>query len=105
MTRAAIYMRQSLDRDNKQEGIARQRERCLEEIRRRAWTPAGEYIDNDVSATKVRGSGTAWHRLITDVKAGRIDVVVAVDQDRLLRGIRDLLTLIELGEKITTVDG
>lgn len=105
MTRAALYLRQSMDRDGRSEGIDRQRARCRELVERRGWTIVGEYVDNDVSASKPRGKGTAWHRLIEDSKAGRVDVVVAVDQDRILRGIRDLVALMDVGAKITTVDG
>ncbi|MFE1644928.1 recombinase family protein [Microbacterium sp. P01] len=105
MTRAGVYMRQSLDRDNRQEGIDRQRERTRGLADARGWDVVEEYIDNDVSASKPRGVGTAWHRLVNDAKTGRIDVVVAVDQDRLLRGLRDLVTLLDLGVRIATVDG
>lgn len=98
-------MRQSLDRDNRQEGIDRQRERTRALAESRGWPVVEEYIDNDVSASKPRGAGTAWHRLIGDAKSGRIDVVIAVDQDRLLRGLRDLVTLLDLGVRIATVDG
>ncbi|GAA1913533.1 recombinase family protein [Microbacterium aoyamense] len=105
MTNAAIYLRQSMDRDGRAEGIDRQRARCRGLATTRDWEIAGEYVDNDVSASKPRGTGTAWHRLIEDAKAGRIDVVVAVDQDRILRGIRDLVTLLETGVRIATVDG
>lgn len=105
MTRAALYLRQSLDRENRQEGIDRQRARCRALAESRGWEVVGEYVDNDVSASKPRGAGTAWNRLIDDAKSGRVEVVVAVDQDRILRGIRDLVTLIEIGVKITTVDG
>ncbi|WP_194411409.1 recombinase family protein [Microbacterium cremeum] len=105
MTRAALYLRQSLDRDHRQEGIDRQRARCRAEVERRGWTIVEEYVDNDVSASKPRGVGTAWHRMIEDTKAGRVDVVVAVDQDRILRGIRDLVTLLDVGARIATVDG
>lgn len=105
MTRAALYLRQSLDRDGRSEGIDRQRARCRALVESRGWEISGEYVDNDVSASKPRGKGTAWHRLIEDSKAGRVDVVVAVDQDRILRGIRDLVALMDVGAKITTVDG
>lgn len=105
VTSAALYLRQSMDRDGRAEGIDRQRARCRDLVERRGWTIVGEYVDNDVSASKPRGKGTAWHRLIEDAKAGRVDVVVAVDQDRILRGIRDLVTLMDVGAKITTVDG
>lgn len=105
MTRAAIYLRQSLDRDNRKEGIDRQRARCRDLAEARGWEIVDEYIDNDVSASKPRGAGTAWHRLIEHAKSGRVEVVVAVDQDRILRGIRDLVTLIDSGVRIATVDG
>lgn len=103
-TRAALYLRQSLDRDNRQEGIERQRERCRALAESRGWEVVEEYIDNDVSASKPRGAGTAWHRLTTK-GADHLDVVVAVDADRLIRSLRDLVTLIDLGVKIATVDG
>lgn len=105
MTRAALYLRQSLDRDNRKEGIERQRARCRQLAEARGWEIVDEYIDNDVSASKPRGVGTAWHRLIDHAKSGRVEVVVAVDQDRILRGIRDLVTLIDSGVRIATVDG
>lgn len=104
-TRAALYLRQSMDRDGRSEGIDRQRARCRALVESRGWEIAGEYVDNDVSASKPRGAGTAWHRLIGDAKGGSVEVVVAVDQDRILRGIRDLVTLLETGVRLATVDG
>jgi site-specific DNA recombinase len=100
--RAALYFRQSLD---VQEGIDRQRERCRALATARGWTIVGEYSDNDTSATKSRGAGTAWARMLSEATAGKFDVVVAVDLDRLLRTVRDLLTLTETGAKVLTVDG
>ncbi|RAZ34811.1 recombinase family protein [Microbacterium sp. SMR1] len=105
MTRAALYLRQSMDRDGRSEGIDRQRARCRSLAESRGWDIADEYVDNDVSASKPRGAGTAWHRLIVDAKAQRVDVVVAVDQDRILRGIGDLVTILDTGVRIATVDG
>ena len=98
-------MRQSLDRDNSQEGVGRQGPRCRALAELRGWDVVTEYVDNDVSASKPRGPGTAWHRLIGDAKAGNVEVIIAVDQDRLLRSLGDLVTLIELGVKVVTVDG
>ncbi|MCJ1710359.1 recombinase family protein [Clavibacter michiganensis subsp. phaseoli] len=105
MTRAALYLRQSLDREKTELGIDRQRERTTALAEARGWEVVGEYVDNDVSATKPRGPGTAWHRLADDARAGRVDVIVAVDVDRLLRTLTDLVTLTSLGVKVTTVDG
>lgn len=105
LSRAGLYLRQSMDRDGRAEGIDRQRARCRKRAEERGWIIVDEYVDNDVSATKRRGIGTAWHRLIEDAKAGKIDIVVAVDQDRILRGIRDLVTLIDVGVRVSTIDG
>ena len=100
--RAALYYRQSLD---VQEGIERQRERCTALATARGWTVAGEYVDNDTSATKARAAGTAWARLLADASQGRFDVAVAVDLDRLVRSTRDLVTLADTGVGVLTVDG
>ena len=64
-------------------------------VQARGWVDAGTYVDSDVSASKDRGEGTGWHRLLADARAGKIDAVVAVDLDRLLRSTRDLNTLID----------
>jgi len=100
--RAALYFRQSLD---VQEGIDRQRFRCRALALSRGWEIVDEYVDNDTSASKNRGQNTAWAKLIADASAGRFDVVVAVDLDRLLRTISDLVTLTDTGAKVLTVDG
>lgn len=102
MTTAAIYLRQSEDVAL---GIVRQRDRCTALVEARGWTLGPEFADNDTSASKSRGSGTAWARMLTAAKAGRIDVVVAVNLDRLLRTQGDLLALIESGAKVVTLEG
>lgn len=71
----------------------------------RGWSVAGEYVDNDTSASKLRGTGTAWGRMLRDAEARRFDVVVAVDMDRLLRTIGDLSTLVATNVRVVTVDG
>lgn len=100
--RAALYFRQSLD---VQEGIERQRFRCRALAQSRGWEIVDEYEDNDTSASKARGANTAWARLVADAETGKFDVVIAVDLDRLLRTIRDLVTLTDTGAKVLTVDG
>jgi len=100
--RAAIYLRQSVD---VKEGIDRQRVRTSALVKARGWKLVGEYPDNDTSATKSRAAGTGWSRLLDDIRGGKVDAVVAVDVDRLLRDIRDLGTLMDLGAKVVTVDG
>lgn len=94
-----------MDRDGRGEGIDRQRARCTALAESRGWELVQEYTDNDVSASKPRGKGTAWYRMMHDVKSGSIDTVIAVDQDRLLRTLSDLVTLMDMGVKVVTVDG
>jgi DNA invertase Pin-like site-specific DNA recombinase len=98
----ATYSRQSVKLD---QGIERQLERNRVEAKRRGWTVVEEYVDNDTSASKVRGPKTAWARMLKDAEAGRFTHVLAVDIDRLIRSQRDMLTLLGLGLKVTTVDG
>lgn len=100
-TRAALYLRQSLD---VQEGIERQRKRCAHLVSARGWEIGPEYADNDTSASKRRGPGTAWAEMLEDVGSA-FDVIVAVDLDRLLRSTADLLELTNRGARVVTVDG
>ncbi len=103
--KAAIYARQSIEH---REGIDRQVERCkrqIEEYSERGWEHAETYEDSNVSAASARGSNTAWHRMLRDHEEGKFDVIVAVDLDRLLRSITDLITLQERGIRVRTVDG
>lgn len=102
MTRAAIYTRQSKELD---EGIERQMERTRDLARARDWEVVAEFSDNDVSASKSRGKSSDWSRLLDGAKAKHFTHVIAVDLDRLVRSQSDLLTLIELGLAVVTVDG
>lgn len=102
--RATRFLRQS-PTQNLEEGIDRQEPRTLALVTARGWIDAGSYIDSDVSASKDRGEGTAWARMLADAKARKIDVVVGVDIDRLLRSTRDLNTSIDHGVTVVTLDG
>lgn len=102
--RAALYLRQSPTR-NGEDGIERQRARTTALAESRGWRIVGEYVDLDVSASKTRGKGTDWARMLADRAEGLLDVVIAVDLDRLLRSTRDLNALIDAGLMAVTVDG
>jgi site-specific DNA recombinase len=101
-SRVAIYARQSEDVS---EGIERQLSRCRALIEARGYTLVREYLDNDTSAAKRRGAGTAWAMMLADLAGGSADVVVAVDLDRLLRDTRDLIAIMDTGARVLTVDG
>lgn len=98
--RAALYLRQSKSDD---EGIERQTERTSALATARGWTVAESFIDNDVSASKPRGPGTAWGQMLA--AADGLDVVIGVDLDRVVRSTRDLNTLIDHGLALVTLDG
>ncbi len=93
-----MYTRQSID---KAEGIDRQLARCRALAASRGWTVVEELTDNNTSATKTRGKGSSWDRLLRS----DADVVIAVNMDRLLRGQADLLKLVDSGLLVATVEG
>lgn len=100
--RAALYLRQSIDQ---KDGIERQRARTQALVESRGWRVVQVYEDNAQSASKARGATTGWGRMLADVRAGRVTHIVAVDLDRLVRSTRDLLTLIDAGAAVVTVNG
>jgi len=99
--RAFIYARQSIDLS---EGIDRQVERARRLAEQRGYQVVQEWIDNDTSASKSR-SKAAWPRMLEALRSGGADVVIAVDIDRLVRSLRDMLDLMESGAMVLTVDG
>src|SRR5699024_2945866 len=105
MTRAAAYMRISHDKDGQEFGVGTQRKHILSVIEASGWELVEEYTDNSVSASKARGKRTAGARMLDAANQGDFDMIAAVDLDRQLRPTKDLVTLIEAGAKIVTVDG
>lgn len=88
--KAALYVRQS---DRVDEGISQQTEALEARAGREKWRIVGMYTDNETSASKERGPGTAWARMLRDIDAGRIDVVLAMTAARLLRRRVDVIEL------------
>jgi DNA invertase Pin-like site-specific DNA recombinase len=86
MVRAGIYARVSLDRDGTKESPETQVAECRGECRRRGWEVIDVYVDRDTSAFKPGVKRPQFDRMLRDVDARRIDVVVAVKLDRLTRG-------------------
>lgn len=110
--RAGLYLRQSVDEP---EGIARQREKTRKQAELRGYEVSAVYEDNASSASKSR-AGTRWAQMLDDasevrsedgrlLRGRKIDVVIAVDLDRLVRSVTDLGELIKRGVKVLTVDG
>ncbi|MBM4536275.1 recombinase family protein [Rhodococcus hoagii] len=107
--RAAIYLRQSQDREGNEYGIERQREQVEHLIAARGWTVATTYVDNDVSATS-RKPRPQFEQMMRGVESGEFDVIVARHMDRLLRRMSDLERVLEVCEPrgvviVTAADG
>ncbi len=96
--RAAIYLRQSLDRDGDQLAVTRQREDCQRIAAERGWPIIGEYVDNSVSASDARKHRPAYNRLVDDYKTGAFDALICWDLDRLTRRPRQLEDWIDAAE-------
>ncbi|WP_342801012.1 recombinase family protein [Nocardia sp. No.11] len=103
---AAVYLRQSLDREQNLLAIARQRGPCIDLCAARSWVPV-EYVDNDTSATT--GKRKAYTQMLADIEAGLIQAIVVWDLDRLYRRPIELEHLIDLadryGLRLATVTG
>ena len=106
MIRAAVYLRQSLDKTGEAVAVARQRQDCLKLCADKGWDPV-EYIDNDTSATN--GHRKAYDRMLTDITEGIIGAVVAWDLDRLHRRPIELEAFMALADErhlaLATVSG
>jgi site-specific DNA recombinase len=92
--RAAIYLRQSSDREGTGLAVERQREDCRTLCERNGWEVVRVLCDNNASASsgKVRPE---WRELLREVEAGGCDVVVAWAPDRLYRRLDDAADLME----------
>jgi DNA invertase Pin-like site-specific DNA recombinase len=105
---AAIYCRISLDKRGEGLGVERQEQLCRKLARARGWTVAEVYVDNDKSAYSGKPR-PEYERMLVDIEAGLRDGVIAVDQDRIVRRLRDLVPLLELLHKLSvplaTTDG
>lgn len=98
-TRAAVYLRISLDRNGEEAAVERQLEDCVAIIAQRGWTQSGTpYIDNSVSASKRDVRRPAYDQMVADYEAGAFDAIVCYDLDRLTRQPRQLEDWIDAAE-------
>ena len=105
---AAIYCRISLDKRGEGLGVERQETLCRKLAKQRGWKVGEVYVDNDASAYS-RKPRPAYDRMLDDIRAGKCDGVIAVDQDRLSRRLSELAELIEILQQaaapVATTDG
>ena len=95
--RAAVYLRVSQDRTGDEDAVDRQREDAAKLITARGWETAGEFVDNDMSAAGKRRR-PRFEAMMSEIEAGRIDVVIGWTLDRVCRTPRERLRLLELGK-------
>lgn len=88
MIRTAIYMRVSSDRQAKEgDSIPAQRDALIKYINDRPdLTLAGEYLDDGISGTKA--DRDELQRLLDDVEAGQIELIIFTKLDRWFRSVR-----------------
>jgi site-specific DNA recombinase len=99
MTRAAIYVRISDDREGLAVGVKRQEADCRALAEQRpGWEVTEVYDDNDISATNRRKVRPAYRRMLDDLREGRVDALVAYSSSRFYRRTRELDELIDLVE-------
>ena len=85
-TRAAVYARISSDRDDTQVGVADQVRECRRLAADLGWEVIEPpYVDNDITAADPAKKRPEYERMVRDIKAGRVDAVVVMVEDRLHR--------------------
>ena len=95
--RAAIYARLSEDRRRDELGVRRQLADCRKLAADRGLELVDTYVDNDISASTGRVR-PEFERLLADVNAGHVDVIVCWHPDRLYRRVRELERIIDVAE-------
>lgn len=97
--RAAIYVRISRDSEGDGLGVARQEVDCRARCEDRRWRVVDLYVDNDVSAYS-GATRPNYDRMMADVEAGLIDVIIAWHPDRLHRRPAELEDFIGTVERL-----
>jgi site-specific DNA recombinase len=95
-----VYCRISRDRRGEFLGVERQRADCLALVEACGWSPAAEFVDNDISASRyTRKVRPAYREMLGAVRDGRVSRIVVFATSRLYRRPVELEALIELAEE------
>lgn len=95
MKRVALYMRVSSTKQVKEgDSIPAQRDALTKYAKEKGYSVAGEYLDDGVSGT--RADRDELSRLLEDVKAGKIDIILCTKLDRLYRNIKHYLNMMDV---------
>ncbi len=110
--RAGVYVRISYvkRKDGQVDtlGVDRQEPPCRAKVERLDGTVVDTYVDNDLSAWNGKRR-PAYERMLADLRAGRIDTLVAWQADRFVRTMREAVPLLDTaaatGARLLTVTG
>ena len=98
MKRAALYMRVSSTKQVKEgDSISAQRDALTKYAKDKGMIIAGEFLDDGISGT--RADRDELSRLLDDVRAGKIDIILITKLDRLYRNIKHYLNMMEVLDK------
>lgn len=97
---AAIYSRLSKNRRGLSENCQIQEAEGLDYAEDKNWHVVGTYSDDDISASKFSSKPRPdFDRLISDIEAGLIEVVICTEMTRLYRRLEELLELIRMAAR------
>lgn len=93
--RAAIYTRKSTSAGLEQEfnSLDAQREACQNYARSQGWNVVATYDDGGFTGANI--DRPAFQRLLADIDAGKVDVVLVYKVDRLSRSLLDFVRVME----------
>ncbi len=108
--RAAIYERVSTSGQIDKYGLDSQEHEIRGYIERRGWQIIGSYVDAGISGRKSRDGRPELDRLLRDVEADKIDVIVVYKLDRLSRKPLHMYQMLEVLDNhkvaiVTATDG
>ena len=99
MKRTAIYMRVSTERQIDGQSLGFQRQILTEYIEKHPdLVLVGEYMDEGVSGAKFQ-QRDELQRMLSDVKAGKIDLILFTKLDRFFRSVRHLMNTLDTLEQ------
>src|SRR5215218_832849 len=100
ITRAAIYCRLSKNRKGKKSNVKEQERDCRDYIEAQGWTFVDKYVDDGISASENSDKPRdEFIRMMGDVRAGLIDLIVTTEITRLYRRPREVEELLDPVDK------
>lgn len=96
--RAALYMRVSTEKQVKEgDSIAAQQSALERYAKEKGYAIYDKYIDDGISGTKA--DRDEYQRMLSDIRSGKIDLVLVTKLDRIHRGLKNFLAMQEIMEK------